>query len=94
MIDNGGRVVLVDFSRSSFIDSTALGVLMGAMKRLRPVHGEVAIVCSDSNIRRMFELTLLDRIFKIFETREAGLAHLTARETRTTSGRRTDVGSS
>ncbi len=79
VIDSGARVVLVDFSESSFIDSTALGVLMGAMKRLRPLHGEVAIVCSDMNIRRMFELTLLDRIFNIFETPEEGLAHLDAR---------------
>jgi anti-sigma B factor antagonist len=79
VIDSGARVVLVDFSASSFIDSTALGVLMGAMRRLRPVHGEVAIVCNDPNIRKMFELTLLDRIFNIFETSEAGLAHLEAR---------------
>ena len=79
VINSGARVVLVDFSASSFIDSTALGVLMGAMRRLKPVHGEVAIVCTDSNVRKMFELTLLDRIFNIFETSEAGLAHLEAR---------------
>ena len=70
--------VLVDFSGASFIDSTALGVLMGAVKRLRPIGGEVAIVCTDPNIRRTFEMTLLDRIFKIFETPEPALAYVQA----------------
>ena len=84
VIDGGGRSVLVDFSGASFIDSTALGVLMGAVKRLRPIGGQVAIVCTDPNIRKTFEMTLLDRIFKIFETSEAGLASL-----RGSSGRST-----
>ena len=38
-IESGARSILVDFSAASFIDSTALGVLMGALKRLRPWVG-------------------------------------------------------
>jgi anti-sigma B factor antagonist len=75
-IESGARSILVDFSAASFIDSTALGVLMGVVKRLRPVGGALVIVCSDPNIRRAFQITLLDRIFSIFETRDAGLARL------------------
>src|SRR5262249_3527634 len=66
-IDRGARNVLVDLSRATFIDSTTLGVLMGAVKRLRPAGGELAIACSDPNIRKIFEITLLDRIFNIFD---------------------------
>jgi anti-sigma B factor antagonist len=76
VVNNGARGVLVDLSNASFIDSTTLGVLMGAVKRLRPVGGELAIACHDSNIRKIFEITLLDRVFKIFDTPGAGVAYL------------------
>ncbi len=82
-IDDGARSVLVDFSAASFIDSTALGVLMGAVKRLRPLGGELAIVCNDPTLRRTFEMTLLDRIFPIFDSTETGLARLRERLQRT-----------
>ncbi len=75
-IDEGGRHVLVDLSRTTFIDSTTLGVLMGAVKRLRPAGGELAIACNDPNVRKIFAITLLDRIFDIFETPDQGIEHL------------------
>jgi len=76
VIDGGSRFVLVDLSRATFIDSTTLGVLMGAVKRVRPEGGEIAIACDDPNIRKIFEITLLDRVFSIFDTPEEGSAHL------------------
>src|SRR5579863_4619559 len=76
VIDSGARGVLVDLSDATFIDSTTLGVLMGAVKRLRPAGGELTIVCRDPNIRKIFEITLLDRIFNIFETVDEGVAQL------------------
>jgi anti-sigma B factor antagonist len=75
-IDGGSRKVLVDLSHATFIDSTTLGVLMGAVKRLRPAGGELAIACNDPNIRRIFEITLLDRIFAIYGTPDEAIQHL------------------
>lgn len=51
---------------------------MGAVKRLRPAGGELAIACSDANIRKIFEITLLDRIFNIFDLPAEGIEHLQA----------------
>ena len=79
-IEGGARRVLVDLSHATFIDSTTLGVLMGAVKRLRPAGGELAIACNDPNIRKIFEITLLDRVFMIFDTRDAALEHLATAE--------------
>lgn len=76
-IEGGARRLLVDLSQTTFIDSTALGVLMGGVKRLAPSGGEVAIVCRDASIRKIFEITLLDRIFAIFDDVDAGIDHLT-----------------
>jgi anti-sigma B factor antagonist len=73
--------VLVDLSKASFIDSTTLGVLMGAVKRLRPSGGELVIACHDPNIRKIFEITLLDRVFKIYDTPGPAVEYL--RDSRT-----------
>ncbi len=75
-IEGGSRKVLVDLSNATFIDSTTLGVLMGAVKRLRPAGGELAIACNDANIRRIFEITLLDRIFAIYGTSDEAIRYL------------------
>lgn len=77
-IETGATSILVDLSGATFIDSTTLGVLMGAVRRLRPGGGEVAIACADPNICRIFEITLLDRVFRIFPTPDEGLDHLLA----------------
>jgi anti-sigma B factor antagonist len=73
-IEAGARRVIVDLTETTFIDSTTLGVLIGGVKRLRPEGGDLAIVVSDYNIRKIFEITLLDRIFAIFDTRDDALA--------------------
>jgi anti-sigma B factor antagonist len=68
-IEGGATRVIVDLSRVTFIDSTALGVLVSGAKRVRPRNGSLDIVCTDENIIRIFEITGLDRIFGIFPSR-------------------------
>jgi anti-sigma B factor antagonist len=76
VVSSGASGVLVDLSKATFIDSTTLGVLMGAVKRLRPAGGELVIACHDPNIRKIFEITLLDRVFKIYDTPGPGVEYL------------------
>ena len=54
--------VVVDLSRVSFIDSTGLGVLVGAFKRVRE-RGSLSVVCPQRSVRRVFEITGLLQIF-------------------------------
>jgi anti-sigma B factor antagonist len=68
--------VIVDFSDTTFIDSTTLGVLVGGVKRLRTNGGQLSIVCSDRNITKIFEITGLDRVFSIFGTRDEAVAQI------------------
>jgi len=79
VIESGARGVVVDLSEATFIDSTTLGVLMGATKRLRPAGGELAIACREANIRRIFEITLLDRVFTIVDSVQEAVEHLDGR---------------
>ena len=73
VISQGGRNVIVDFSDTTFIDSTTLGVLVGGVKRLRPSGGSLALVCTDQNITKIFEITGLDRVFPIYKSRDEAL---------------------
>jgi anti-sigma B factor antagonist len=75
-IEDGALNVVVDLTGATFIDSMTLGVLLGAVKRLRPRGGRLRIVCADPNIRKIFEITLLDRVFALYGTREAALERL------------------
>ena len=69
-----GRVrIIVDLTETTFLDSTALGVLIGAVKRLRSRDGALAIVNVDENIAKTFEITGLDQMFTILPTRDAAV---------------------
>jgi len=76
LIDGGKKQIVVDLSEATFIDSTTLGVLVGGVKRLRPSGGALALVCTDQNITKIFEITGLDRVFPIHATRGEALASL------------------
>ena len=79
-IENGATQVVVDLSETTFLDSTALGVLIGAVKRLRSRDGRLTIVNVDDNIAKTFEITGLDQIFPISPTRAEAVKALDAEE--------------
>jgi anti-sigma B factor antagonist len=78
VIAHDGRQVVVDFTDTTFIDSTTLGVLVSGVKRLRSSDGELSLVCSDPNITKIFEITGLDRVFAIYPTRDEAVSKLAA----------------
>jgi anti-sigma B factor antagonist len=76
VISGGAKQVVVDFTDTTFIDSTTLGVLVGGVKRLRTNDGQLSLVCSDRNITKIFEITGLDRVFTIYPTRAEAVEKL------------------
>jgi anti-sigma B factor antagonist len=74
VIGQGAKNVIVDFSDTTFIDSTTLGVLVGGVKRIRTNDGQLSLVCSDRNITKIFEITGLDRVFTIHGSREEAVS--------------------
>ena len=74
LIARGAKQVIVDFSETTFIDSTALGVLVSAVRRLRVSEGQLSLVCSDRSITKIFEITGLDRLFRIYPNRVEAVA--------------------
>jgi anti-sigma B factor antagonist len=70
VIAQGSSTVVLDLLGVTFLDSTALGVLVGALKRCRELGGELHVVVADARIRKIFEITGLDRVFPIVEALE------------------------
>jgi len=68
LLEGGATELVVDLTKVEYLDSTALGVLIGGLKRLRERDGNMVLVCPSPRIRRVFEITGLDKIFDIFNT--------------------------
>jgi anti-sigma B factor antagonist len=75
-LESGRTRIVVDLTNTTFLDSTALGVLIGAVKRLRSRDGVLTIVNTDQNIAKTFEITGLDQIFTIRPTRDEAVGAL------------------
>jgi anti-sigma B factor antagonist len=67
------RSVVVDLTECEFIDSTALGLLVKAHKQLAAAGTRFSLVATDRNIRRIFEITGLDRVLTIAQSRPAAM---------------------
>ena len=72
-MDEGVLNIVVDMSGVHFIDSSALGVLIGGVKRLKPKEGKLVLVSVDENVNWIFQITGLNSVFDIFQTREEAL---------------------
>lgn len=64
-IDKGYKNVIIDLSKVDFIDSTFLGVIVNALKKVAGLGGDLKLVGFKPAVRSMFELT---RLFRVFDT--------------------------
>ncbi len=65
-IDAGHTRLIVDVEKVAFLDSTGLGVLVGALKRVRADGGSLDIVCTHERILKIFGITGLDKVFGLY----------------------------
>jgi anti-sigma B factor antagonist len=70
----GDSRFLIDFSESSYIDSSGLGVLVSLSKKIRESGGTLRLAGLNEDLRTLFELTKLDTLFHIADTRATALA--------------------
>ena len=73
----GTRHLIIDLSGATFIDSTAIGVLMGAVGSLRDTcGGTLAVVCVHENVLKILEISGLQAAIALYRTREEALSAL------------------
>jgi len=68
LVTEGKHQIVVDLDGVDFLDSTGLGVLVGGLKRLRSHDGDLLLVCTQSRILKVFEITGLTKVFSIHAT--------------------------
>ena len=72
--DDAYRIVVVDLSGVTFLDSAILGTLVGGLRQAKERGSEFRLVFPPGSARRIFELTSLDRVLPDYRTRERALA--------------------
>jgi anti-sigma B factor antagonist len=72
-IEAGARLLVVDLGEASFIDSSSLGILISAHKRLRLRGDHLVVVCDVPAILNTFAITGLDGVLAMDRTREEAL---------------------
>ena len=69
-IDGGSNRLVLDLGRVAYIDSSGLGALVKVLKKTRLVGGDVRLAELEPEVRKVLELTRLDKIFEISRTTE------------------------
>ena len=62
-LERGSRKFIVDFSKTDYIDSSGLGVLVTLSKKIREEGGELSLAELSEDLRILFELTRIDSLF-------------------------------
>jgi anti-sigma B factor antagonist len=73
LFDAGDRVVVVDLTAVSFLDSTGLGTLVAGRNRADEAGGQLPLVGSGDRVLKLFRITGLDEVFQIYPTIEAAI---------------------
>ncbi|MEH2348275.1 MAG: STAS domain-containing protein [Nostoc sp.] len=71
ILEGGARIVLVDFKDVTFMDSSGLGALVLAFKTLRAADTKLVLCSINEQVRILFELTNMDKVFEIFPNQDA-----------------------
>jgi anti-sigma B factor antagonist len=72
-IDEGRSNLIVDLTATTFIDSSSLGVLIGAHRRLKLRGGALVVVCDNEAIVKTFRITGLDGVFTLVRSLDDAL---------------------
>lgn len=73
MLESGNHRVIMDLSATTFMDSTALGLVMGIRERVRSYFGDMRVVTDRPSVLRVFEITGLTASVRIDPTVDAAL---------------------
>ncbi|MGD0992699.1 MAG: STAS domain-containing protein [Gemmatimonadales bacterium] len=73
-LEAGDKKFLIDFSKTGYIDSSGLGVLVSLSKKIRDEGGDLRLAGLNDDLKTLFELTKLDTLFAITDTATEALA--------------------
>lgn len=74
-IEKGNRQIVLDLAGVTFMDSSALGSLIGAIKRMGS-HGTIVLSGAAGPVLQLLKLTRMDKVFSMYPTAKAALSEL------------------
>ena len=76
LIEKGNYFLVINLEGVRYIDSTGLGVLIGALKKVKENDGAVSLISTNPQIKKIFTITGLVKIFGIYKNEEEALANM------------------
>lgn len=67
-LDQGNHQIIVNLAEVAYMDSSGLGVLIGALKRAREEKGDLLVAAPNARISRILDVTGLSKIFNVRDT--------------------------
>jgi anti-sigma B factor antagonist len=79
LITSGEKRIAIDMNECGYLDSSGLGVIVGALKKIRRNNGQLDIICTTERVLTVFRITGLTKFFAIHATAAAaaGMTELT-----------------
>ena len=78
VVDGGARTIVVDLVHLTFLDSSGLATMLGALRTVELVGGRLLVACANPTVLRLFQITRTDTTFEIVPSRERALQKATA----------------
>ena len=76
LMDDGRQLVVLDLGAVPFMDSSGLGVLVAANRRLIAAGGQIALASAAPALRKVFQLTRTNRLFKLYDAVSDAVAEI------------------
>lgn len=73
LIEEGARKFTLNLLKVDYIDSVGLGALVGCLKRTAEHRGNINLVCTNLQIKKVFDITGLSKFFHICDTEKQAL---------------------
>jgi anti-sigma B factor antagonist len=74
LVNDGATRLVLDLETVDFLDSTGLGTIVSLLKRVRTQGGDLRLVCTEARIRRLFEITGLDKAVPLHASLDDAIA--------------------
>jgi anti-anti-sigma factor len=66
--------ICIDMINVKHICSSALGVLVAIKRKIKDKDGDIKLVIANDNLMKLFQTTMLDKVFEIYESQRECLA--------------------
>lgn len=78
-IENGQEQIILDLKHVKFMDSSALGALIGGLKKIGPL-GVLALAGASGAVSQLMQLTRMDKVFRLYPSADAALTEMVSKE--------------